>query len=202
MTTISLRIGTLSFVEEILGFSHKEVETHSIQYSFAMEIFPVRVYPETITIIGRWSSNAFLRYIWIQVSGLSKFIRYLMVPTRAFYTIPKAEVIYYTPGQPGVQYHNLNPQRVITNNTSSYLLLPRWNGPQGRNTHTTCSEISKQATRKYGSSTFYPQRPLPRIPEPPEWKAISNFSLEFNFRYRCQKTRDYNIRSAKTVVGN
>ena len=34
MKTISLRIGTLSFGEERLGFSHKEVGTYSLRSSF------------------------------------------------------------------------------------------------------------------------------------------------------------------------
>ena len=43
MTTNSLRVGTLSFGEEILGFSHKEVGTHSIRSGFSMEIYLAKV---------------------------------------------------------------------------------------------------------------------------------------------------------------
>ena len=156
MTNRSLRSGTLSFGEERIGFSHKEVGTQSLRSGFSMELFLARVYPETIMIIGRWSRNAFLQYIRIQVTNLSKVISNLMVSTRSFYTIPESEVIYYTPGQPRVQSHRLNPQRVITNNTTSSLLIPHLNGPQGRNTHATCSEISEQTTRQDGLSSFYP----------------------------------------------
>ena len=124
MMTRSLRSGTLSSEEERPGFSHKEVVIHSLRSGFAMELLPARVYQETTMIIGQCYSNAFLRYILIHVSDLSKGISDLMVSTRVFYTIPKAEVIYYTPGQPGVQYHRLNPQQGITNNTTSSLLLP------------------------------------------------------------------------------
>ena len=52
-TTSSLRAGTLSFGEERLGFSHKEVGTHSIRSGFAMELYLAKVYPETMMIIGR-----------------------------------------------------------------------------------------------------------------------------------------------------
>ena len=62
-------------------FSHKEVGTHSLQSGFSMEILLARVYPETIMIIGRWSSNAFLRYIRIQVTDLSKGISNLILST-------------------------------------------------------------------------------------------------------------------------
>ena len=100
MTTNSLRAGTLSFGEERLGFSHKEVGNHSIQSGFAMELYLAKVYPETIMIMGRWASSAFLRYIRIHVSDLSKVISTLMTNNHAFYTIPEIEVVYNTPGQP------------------------------------------------------------------------------------------------------
>ena len=93
--------GTTSFGEERLGFSHKEVGTHSLCSGFSMEIFLAIVYPETVMIIGRWSRNSLPWYIQIQVSGLSKVISDLMVSTQYFYTLPEAEVVYYTPGQPG-----------------------------------------------------------------------------------------------------
>ena len=38
-------------------------------------------------IMGRWSSSAFLRYIRIQVSDLSKVIINLMTNNNAFYRI-------------------------------------------------------------------------------------------------------------------
>ena len=56
----------LSFREEILGFSHKEVGTQSLGFGFSMELFLAIVYLETIMIIGRWYSNDFLWYIQIQ----------------------------------------------------------------------------------------------------------------------------------------
>ena len=45
MTTNSLRAGTLYFDKERLGFSHKEVGTHSIWSGFAMELYLAKVYP-------------------------------------------------------------------------------------------------------------------------------------------------------------
>ena len=52
MTTKYLRSGTLSFGEEILGFSNKEVGTHSIWSGFSMELYLAKAYPETIMIMG------------------------------------------------------------------------------------------------------------------------------------------------------
>ena len=124
MTTNSLRSGTLFFGVERLGFSHKEVGTHSIRSGFAIELYLAKVYPETITIIGRWASSAFLRYICIQVSDNRKGISTLMTKKHAFYTIPEIEVVYYTPGQP-----DTDPQRLRLNKrgyeyTNFSLLLP------------------------------------------------------------------------------
>ena len=88
MTTKSLMSGTLYFGKERLGFSHKEVGTHSIWSGFAMELYLEKVYPETIMIMERCSINAFLRYIRIQVIAPSKGISTLMKNYNALYTIP------------------------------------------------------------------------------------------------------------------
>ena len=84
MTKNSLRSGTLSFGKERLLFSHKEVGTQSIRSGFSMEIYLAKVYAETIIIMGRWASSAFLRYICIQVRDLSKGIITLTAKNHAF----------------------------------------------------------------------------------------------------------------------
>ena len=48
LTTKSLRSGTISFGEERLGFSHKEVGTHYISSGYAMELYMDKVYPEKL----------------------------------------------------------------------------------------------------------------------------------------------------------
>ena len=88
MTTNSLRAGTLSFGEERLRLSHKEVGTKYIRSGFSMELYLVKVYPKTIMIMGCWASSAFLRYIRIQVSDIRKGISTLMKNNHDFYTIP------------------------------------------------------------------------------------------------------------------
>ena len=79
--------------------------------------------PEIIMIIVRWYINDFFRYIKIQVSDLSKSISDLMVNTHDLYTILEAEIIYYTPGQPGTQYYRLHPHKVNTRDKNSSLLM-------------------------------------------------------------------------------
>ena len=58
-----------------------------------MDILLAIVYQNTVIIIGRWSSNSFLRYIQIQVRNLRKFISDIMSVNKALYTIPKEEAI-------------------------------------------------------------------------------------------------------------
>ena len=86
MTNNSLRAGTLYFCEERLGFSHKEVGTHSVWSGFAMELYLAKVYPETIMIMGQWASSAFLWYIRIHAGDLSKGISTLMTNNHSFFT--------------------------------------------------------------------------------------------------------------------
>ena len=75
-----------------------------------MELYLGKVYPETIMNMGRWASSAFLRYIRIQVSNLSKGVSTLMKNNHAFYTITDIEVVYHTPVQPDTE-----PQRLRLN---------------------------------------------------------------------------------------
>ena len=75
-----------------------------------MELYLAKVYPETIIIMGHWSISAFLWYIRIQVSDISKGISTLMKNNHVFYTIPEIEVVYHTPGQP-----DTDPQRLRLN---------------------------------------------------------------------------------------
>ena len=74
-------------------------------------------------IIGIWYRNAFLSYLSIEVSDFSKGIIDLMVTNHTLYTTPQEEIIYYTPGHPGIQYHRLHPQQGNTKKTTSYLSL-------------------------------------------------------------------------------
>ena len=69
--------------------------THSIWSGFDIELYLGKVYLETVMIMRQWSSSAFLRYISIQVSDLSKGISTLMKTNQAFYTILEIEVVYH-----------------------------------------------------------------------------------------------------------
>ena len=111
ITIKTLSSGTLSFVQELIRFSHKELVTHSLQSGFSMKIFLSRVYLETILIIGIWSRNYFLWYTYIQAIDPRKDISDLIYGEKTLYTIPKSEVVYYTPVQSRTQSCRINSQR-------------------------------------------------------------------------------------------
>ena len=58
-----LRGAVALFGEDRLGFTIKDFGTHSIRSGAAMAMYIDNVHVYTIMIIGRWSSDAFLRYI-------------------------------------------------------------------------------------------------------------------------------------------
>jgi len=71
-----------------LGFTPNEVGTHSNRSGGAMGIFLVGTPIYTIMLMGRWSSDAFMRYIRKQVLQLSHGISTKMLTYNEFYTVP------------------------------------------------------------------------------------------------------------------
>jgi hypothetical protein len=73
---------------EKLGFSSGDVGTHSNRSGGAMGMFLAGTPIYTIMLIGRWSSDAFMRYIRKQVLQLSHGIAAKMLTFEEFYTVP------------------------------------------------------------------------------------------------------------------
>jgi len=73
---------------EKLGFTPEEVGTHSNRSGGAMGMFLAGTPIYTIMLIGRWSSDAFMRYIRKQVLQLSHGIAAKMLSYDTFYTVP------------------------------------------------------------------------------------------------------------------
>ena len=71
-----------------LGFSGKDVGTHSIRSSLAMALYLSRRPISTIMLLGRWSSDAFLLYIRRQVQEFSDGVSADMVANERFFTLP------------------------------------------------------------------------------------------------------------------
>jgi len=84
-----LRARVKALGEDRLGFRAPEIGTHSIRSSAAMAMYLAGVPVYTIMLIGRWSSDAFLRYIRRQVQQFSSGVSRRMILNEEFYTIPE-----------------------------------------------------------------------------------------------------------------
>ena len=67
----ALRAAVTSIGEEVLGIKAEDIGTHSIRSGAAMAMYLGECPVYTIMMIGRWSSDAFLRYIRKQVEQFS-----------------------------------------------------------------------------------------------------------------------------------
>jgi hypothetical protein len=74
--------------KDTLGFGPEEVGTHSNRSAGAMSMFLSGTPVYTIMLIGRWSSDAFMRYIRKQVLAASHGISKKMLTFEDFFTIP------------------------------------------------------------------------------------------------------------------
>jgi hypothetical protein len=92
---------------DVLGFLHTDIGTHSIRSGAAMAMYLAGVPVFTIMLIGRWSSDAFLRYIRRQVLQFSAGVSKRMVSSHAqdFFTLPD-----FTPEHPRTRAHRTNYQ--------------------------------------------------------------------------------------------
>ena len=72
----------------ILGFTSADVGIHSNRSGGAMMMYLAKTPPYTIMMIGRWSSNAFLRYIEKQVLEFSRGVSTKMLQCNTFFNIP------------------------------------------------------------------------------------------------------------------
>ena len=86
-----------TFGKEDLGFDSKEIGTHSIRSSTAMQLFLNKYPTYQIMLLGRWCSDAFLKYIRRQVLEFSAGISESMIQ-KDFYTVPEVE--YVDPNDP------------------------------------------------------------------------------------------------------
>ena len=75
----TLRAACATIGSARLGFEPEEIGTHSLRLGAAMEMYLAGVPVYTIMLIGRWSSDAFLRYIRRQVEQFSKDVAQKML---------------------------------------------------------------------------------------------------------------------------
>ena len=88
MVRDALRAAVTTIGEAKLGFRATNVGTHSLRSGGAMAMHLAEIPVYTIMIIGRWSSDAFLRYIRKQVAQFSQNISKRMLATQSFIHVP------------------------------------------------------------------------------------------------------------------
>ena len=98
-----------------LRFNASKIRTHTIRTSFAMILSEVSVHPYIIKLIGRWSSDAWMRYIRSKLADFTKDISKQMIQASDnFYNLPKS-TFKYIPTQPK---RSLGPTSLKTPPTS------------------------------------------------------------------------------------
>ncbi len=98
-----LRLAATTLGADIVGFTAKEIGLHSARSGAAMAMYLAHVPVFTIMLLGRWSSDAFLRYIHKQVKEFSTGISAKMVQHDHFFTVPST-----SKDDPRVSKHPLN----------------------------------------------------------------------------------------------
>ena len=118
--------------EDRLGFTKLQVGTHSVQTSCAMLLYLAKTPVYTIMLIGRWCSDAFLRYIRRQVQEFSNGLSNNMIRSDADNFFNIQHVTYRDIEDPGTRNknafstntHSLNNG---TNRQSAKACMPSFN---------------------------------------------------------------------------
>jgi hypothetical protein len=119
---IKLHAGVTAIGKDVLGFSPQDIGLHSLCSGAAMAMYLMAVPVFTIMLLGRWSSDAFLRYIRWQVKEFSKGVSEKMVAHDDFFIIPEIST-----DDPRISGHHLNHrlQNTCGPNAASHAVMPR-----------------------------------------------------------------------------
>ncbi len=98
-----LRIAVDIIGADTLGYTSAEVGLHSLRSSAAMSMYLQGIPVYVIMLLGRWSSDAFLRYIRRNVQEFSLGVSQKMIACPLFFTIPTANL-----EDPRAPNHRLN----------------------------------------------------------------------------------------------
>jgi len=118
-----LRASVKTIGEDVLGFTALELGTHSIRSGAAMAMYLAGVPVFTIMLIGRWSSDAFLRYIRRQVQEFSSGVSSRMIVSQDFFTIP--DFAHHEDPRVSGNSHNFAARSNIGPNAQRGATLPR-----------------------------------------------------------------------------
>jgi len=106
----------------VLGFSAEEVGTHSNRSGGAMGMFLSGTPVYTIMLMGRWSSDVFMRYIRKQVLSLTHGIAKKMLTYEQFFTVPD---FVHTAADGDTHHHSNNNLASTTNFNGSHANVHR-----------------------------------------------------------------------------
>ncbi len=98
-----LRLAVDIIGKDTLGFTSAEVGLHSLRSGAAMAMYLQGIPVYVIMLLGRWSSDAFLRYIRRNVQEFSTGVSQKMIANPLFFTVPAADL-----EDPRAPNHRLN----------------------------------------------------------------------------------------------
>jgi hypothetical protein len=109
-----------------LGFEPSKIGTHSLRSGAVMEMYLAGVPVYTIMLIGRWLSDAFLRYIQKQVKQFLQDVAKKMLMHQLFQTIPDVTPCIVSNKDPWQSNHrdNAKMRQNIGRNASQQVQLP------------------------------------------------------------------------------
>jgi hypothetical protein len=108
-----IRAAAASLGERSLGFKIEEIGCHSLRSGSAMAMYLAGVPVTTIQLIGRWKSDAFMRYIREQVDCFTQNVSSKMLTTKNFYTIPNESPDQQLNQGPAITKHGPNLETVF-----------------------------------------------------------------------------------------
>ena len=121
----ALRDAVGAIGEARLGFKKEDIGTHSIRSGAAMAMYLGECPVFMIMLIGRWSSDAFLRYIRKQVMEFSQNVAKKMLSCQNFWHIP--DINRRIPSDdPCIQNHpnNAETRKNVDGDSSRRVRLP------------------------------------------------------------------------------
>ena len=121
----ALRDAVCAIIEDKLVFKAEQVGTHYQRSGAAMAVYLGECPFYTIMMVGRWSSDAFLRYIRKQVEQFSHNVSCIMIRFQFHRHIPYLEpsVSHLVPRQSN-HLDNTKTRRSIGGNSSRRVRLP------------------------------------------------------------------------------
>ena len=115
--TSALRRAAHCFGVDNLGFKPDELGTHSIRSGAAMAMYLTQTPVYTIMLIGRWSSDAFLRYIRTQVQDFARGVSQNMIQAEEFFTVPQADSL--EDPRTTNHHHNFSGRGMVSGSTAA-----------------------------------------------------------------------------------